>query len=97
MRTIENKEMSLMLTETEKLTYCKLLLVILNKPLKQGITMREMKRDLDIVNKLENKEVGDLVEFSDEEIHAIKTAVETHEWYMVNPELVQFGTYIELI
>lgn len=94
-KTIENKETSILLTDDVNLTYAHLLATIVNKPMKEGITIKEMKRDLELLDKLEAAKAGESFEVTDEELkHLIKITLE-FQWGMRHKDLVTFIEYVE--
>lgn len=94
-KTIENKEISLFISEGVKLKYSDLLTAIVNKPIKEGITLKQMKADLALLAKFENIEVGELIEVSDEELKQIKELTESHLWGLRHVDFEVFGDYID--
>jgi len=95
MTKIENKETSLFLTEDVKVKYSDLLAAIINTPVKQGISLKEMREDLALLDKVENMKLASVGEFSDEDIAKIKTLTENHLWGVRHADFITFADYIE--
>jgi len=96
-KTIENKETAIPFTEEVKLNYATLLAIIINKPVKEGITLKQMKSDLAILHKLDTAEVGDLIEFDEDQVKTIKAATESHPFVFRHDDLDAFGDYIDAL
>lgn len=94
-KAIENKETNLYVSETEKLKYSDLLIAVINTPIKEGITLKQMKADLALLAKFDSAKPGDLIELEDEELSAIKSLVENHKWGMRHIDINTFGEYID--
>lgn len=89
---VENKQTALPLNESVNAKYADLLKVVVDQPVKEGVSLSEMSRDLKVINKLQDAE--DFVEFTEEEFNLVKQKLALHRWPMRALELVEFGDYI---
>jgi len=95
MKTIENKETSLLLTEDTKVKYSDLIMTVLSGPVKEGITIPEMRRDLKLYGIAENAKVGDSMEFTEDEIKHIISLVNAQKWAVKHIDILEFADYVE--
>lgn len=67
MKKLENKSTKILLTEESEVpaTYAELLFIVMNRQIPEGLTVKEMARDIEIVKKLQSAETE--IEFSEEE------------------------------
>lgn len=93
-KILENKVTRLMASETEALKYSDLLLIVMSAPMKEGITILEMKRDLKIADLLEKGKAEAEIEFTDEEFKSLVELVKVQKWQMRHPDIVEFADYI---
>lgn len=94
-KTIENKATTMLLTEDTPLTYAHLLATIVNKPVKEGVTIKDMKRDLDLLDKLEDAVDKEVIEVTDEELKHLAKETEAFVWGTRHRDLVAFVEYID--
>lgn len=93
MKTVENKTTEIKVSEEESLTYADLLKICIDKPLREGITLDEMRRDLKILGVI--KDAKDVLEFEDDDFKVVKEAVATSKWAVRHADLLDFASYIE--
>lgn len=91
---IENKETPIMLSETEKVKYVDLLMTAVNKPVPEGCTIAEMRRDLRIFDILEKGKDESELEFTPEDVKYLVKKVEDSVWAVRHPSIVEFADYI---
>lgn len=97
MKTIENKETEIWLTPEVKLNYAHLLGYIVDKPVKEGITINEMRRDMKILDVLEKAKNEKSFELDKEHLDHIKSNLESYTWTMRHKDIITFIDYIESI
>lgn len=93
-KILENKVTRLMASENEALKYSDLLLIVMSAPIKEGITILEMKRDLKIAGLLESGKTEEQIEFTDDEFKSLVELVKVQKWQMRHPDIVDFAEYI---
>jgi len=92
-KTIENKQTDLPL-ENGKARYADLLKVIIDKPIKEGITVSEMRRDIGIITILDKSKLLDTIEFSAEEFKHLAELTKQSVWGIRHVEILDFVDYI---
>lgn len=92
MKKVENKTTSLPLSKDENAKYSDLLKIVIDKPVQEGLTLSEMRRDLELIKVVE--QAGEVIEFTKEQFDIVVKAVESHAWPMRHADLVEFGDYI---
>jgi hypothetical protein len=95
MKQLENKLTSIPLNETSNARYSDLLMLVINRPLKSGVTTQDMRRDFKILDKLEASK--DVIEFTDEELAYIKASLPNVQYPLKHRDVVDFEDYIESI
>jgi hypothetical protein len=93
MKTIENKVTVIAKSQDVMATYADLLTSILNKPLQKTVTIKEMRRDIKLIDKFE--EAKETIEVTDEEFKYLVDLVETSEWALKHNDILEFAEYIE--
>lgn len=93
MKTIENKTTSIIKSEDVFITYADLLVVLINKPLQKTTTIKEMRRDMKLIDELE--EVGEIITFSDDNYTYLLGLVENSEWAIKHKDLIAFADDFE--
>ncbi len=89
---ILNKKTQLLLSEDKCITYADLIGMQLNKPLQAGITLKEMKRDLEVLKKLDEAE--EVITLTDEEFKYVANVVEHSQWAVRHLDIIEFADYI---
>jgi len=92
MYIIENRNTEMVKEENVLVTYSDLLLIILNRPLKSRITIKEMRRDFVLLDKFE--QAGDNITLTDEEYKHVTYLIESFEWYFRHKDIITFSDYI---
>lgn len=95
MTTIENKETALQLVEGKSATYGDLLLHLLSRPVPNPIGMKEMRRDLKLMDILEI--AGDEFEVSADDAKYLADLALKSEWHGRHKDLLAFYSYFEAI
>lgn len=94
MAKIKNKQMNLLKEDGSKIDYAFLISILVNVPTKEGVTVKEMKRDISILTKFEKVEVDAEVEVNEEELARIASIAEKHKWPQVHVDLIEFVDYL---
>lgn len=95
-KLIENKTTQLVKSEKgDMFDYSDLLLHVFNIPVTEGISIKDMKEDMDILTILqsENKKL----EFTEHQFNRIKDLVEKSVWAVRHKDIVDFVNYIEVL
>ena len=95
MTTIKNKQTTLLGPTELVMNYGDLLAVVLNQPVREGITLKEMRADLDLLSKIETLQKQEEETFTKEEIDKIKALVSDFKWGARHTDLLDFGDYID--
>jgi hypothetical protein len=93
MKTIENKTTTIPKGEGTTVSYADLFIALLNKPVQKMVSLKEMRRDIKLIDKLEDS--TDTIELSDEDFTYLKGIVETSEWAVKHVDILDFADYIE--
>lgn len=94
-KTIENKSTSLMVDEKNSAKYADLLITLVNQPIKEGITLKQMKYDLALLAKLETAKSQDVIEVEQDELDKLKELSASFLWGTRHIDIANFGDYIE--
>ena len=92
MKKLENKTTSIKISEDKFLKYSDLLGTVINKPVREGLSVKELKRDIAILNIAED--ATDIMEFSDEQYSYIKEEVENSKWTLRHQDIIDFVEYV---
>lgn len=95
LKTLEVKNTEIKLSETENADYAWLLRSALRRTPEGGATVDLMRKRMPILDKLEDAEVGNKVDFTIGELNAIKDSVKTMTWGFLDKDLITFTDYIE--
>ena len=93
MKTIENNMTTILKTQDAVASYADLLTSLLNRPLQKTVTLKEMRRDLKLIDKLEDAD--EIIEVTDEEFKHLAQLVETSEWAIKHQDILDFSEYFE--
>lgn len=93
MKTIENKTTTIFKSEGVYVNYSDLLTAVLNKPIPQSISLKDMRRDIKLMDKFED--ATDSIELSDDEFKHVSGLVENSEWAIKHIDIIAFADYIE--
>ena len=80
------------LGEDSKITV-DLLISILNRPPQKGVTLKEMRRDLKLLDKLED--ASNEIIFTDEEYKHLLELINSSEWAIKHKDILDFAEYFE--
>ncbi len=92
-KLIENKTTSIKLTEDTFVKYADLLSTIINKPVKEAIDLKSMRRDLEYLKKFEDAK--ETIELTDSEYDYIAAEVAKSQWAIKHLDILDFADYIE--
>lgn len=92
MKTVENKTTKIKVSEDKYLTYADLLSIVIDKPIREGITLDEMRRDLRILDVI--KQETETLSFEDKDFEIVKEAVKSSKWAIRHEDLLEFASYI---
>jgi len=96
MKSIECKETGIL--EGERLlTYSDLIVISVRQPKQGGFGLEEMRLKIKVLDKLEDKKIGDIIDFEDAEIAVVKSAVSDMKWMGLHKDIVDFCDYINKI
>src|ERR1041385_2221771 len=93
MRVIENKTTAITKTADANARYSDLIAALLTKPLTAMISLKDMRRDLRLIDLLEQAE--DTIELQDEDFNFIAKLVESSEWAIKHRDILDFADYID--
>lgn len=93
MKILHNKVTGILRNEKEFATYADLLITLMNKPVQKMIPLKELKRDLDIIDTLEKSK--ETVELTDAEYTHLSNLVENSEWAIRHKDIVTFSIDFE--
>ena len=93
MKTIENKSTTIFKAPDVTATYADLLISILNRPPQKGVTLKEMRRDLKLLDKLED--ASNEIIFTDEEYKHLLELINSSEWAIKHKDILDFAEYFE--
>jgi hypothetical protein len=88
MYTIENKTTSMLKAENEPVNYAELLTTVLNRPLQKLLSVKDMRRDIILLDKFETAKES--ITLTDEEYKHVSALVEASEWHFRHKELLVF-------
>lgn len=89
MKTLTNKITSIIKTEDVYITYADLLVVLLNKPLQKSTTIKEMRRDMKLIDELED--ATDVITLTDDNYKYLLDLVESSEWAIKHKDILAFA------
>ena len=89
---IENKQTDILFTEDTKATYANLIKILINQPLREGLTVAQIRRDFQILDASEKAE--DFIELSDENLKYIAQLAENTQWPIRHNDVVSFSDYL---
>ncbi len=92
MKIIQNRTTSIPKAEGVMATYADLFITILNKPLQKMVNLSDMRRDLKLIDKMEDSEK--IIEVSDDEFKYLHKSVENSEWAIKHLDILGFADYI---
>lgn len=90
----ENKETKILVREGKPKNYASLVLFCYEQPCEEGITLVEMKKDLDVIDVIEKNINEKEFEISHETAESMKKIVGKTKFGMRLKELSDFGEYI---
>ncbi len=96
MKTVENKTTTIPKGADEFAKYSDLLSSILNRPLQKLQTVKEMRRDIRLLDITEQHNL-DIMQFEDEEFTYLKDLVINSEWHFKHRDILAFVDYIEFV
>jgi hypothetical protein len=86
-KELEVKNTEIKLSETENVDYAWLLRSALRRTPESGATIDMMRKRMPVLDRLEDVEVGDKVEFTIGELNTIKGCVKSMTWGFVDKDL----------
>ena len=90
---IENKETTLKLNEEKFVKYSDLLVSVINKPIKESLSINDMRRDLRVLDSIEKG--LEMIELEDTDIAYVKDEVKKSSWAIRHPDILAFADYID--
>lgn len=93
-KIVENKETNLKLDETVLAKYADLVAVIMHRPLKQGITTTEMRRDMRIFEVIEKAKDAETFELTEEDLKFVVELAKEHAWPQGHKDILDFEDYL---
>lgn len=89
MKQLENKSTTIVKHDDVMINYADLLVVLLNRPIKQATTIKEMRRDMKLIDELEA--AGTHITLKDEDYTYLNGLVENSEWAIKHKDILQFA------
>lgn len=98
-KTIENKETSIKLSEDKNVQYADLIAAVINKPVKESMSLNDMRRDLKILDLAEKAAKGEVegITLDDAELSYLKEQVKSSQWAVRHLDILDFADYIDTI
>lgn len=99
MKSFRNKQTDLPQTiegEIVKMTYVDILKIGINTPPKEGWSIDQMKKSIDLIEKLKAAKVNDIVELEDAAFELAFAKIPT-TWSVLSPDLVSFQSDMEAV
>ena len=94
-KTIENKTTAIRLNEDKNANYADLLVHLVNVPIKEGLTVSEMKRNLRVLDILEVGKDAETLEFTKEDFKFLQKLVTNSRWGVSHKDIIEFVEYVE--
>lgn len=108
MKEIANTITTIKLTENNNVSYADLLMSCVNRPVKEGVDLKTMRRDLRIMGIIEDailetkrqeklpesKREVVLMNFEDEDFKVIAKLVEESQWVILHKDILTFADLI---
>lgn len=98
MINVENKKVTLKLQGQEvPVTYAELLKTVVNQPVKEGISLSDMRRNLTIMSTIEAaiENESETISFEKEHFPTVAGLVETSIWTINDLAILEFSEYID--
>ena len=94
---VNNLETNLVFSpdSTEKASYYDLILLCTSKTVSEGYTFKEMKKELDFIDKVEKAKVNSDLELNPKELEKVKKAVESFKWPVLHKDILSFCEYVD--
>jgi hypothetical protein len=93
MKVLNNKVTSLTKDADSMITYADLLVILLNKPVQKNVTVKEIRRDMRLIDDFES--ASDLIEISDDNYTYLLDVVRNSEWGIRHKDIVRFADDFE--
>lgn len=95
MKNVENKTTTIKL-QNEIVTYASLLMTVLNQPVKEGITISDMRINLRIIDAVTTaiEKNSDVISFEDTDFTKVVKLVENSTWNVNHIDILNFVDYI---
>jgi hypothetical protein len=93
MKLLENKPTSIVKTEGVFINYADLLVVLINKPLQKTTTIKEMRRDMKLIDELEDAK--EVIELTDDNYTYLLGLVQNSEWAIKHKDILTFADDFE--
>lgn len=94
MALFENKKTELIKSPGKNMTYADFLLLSMKHVSAQGLNVGEMSDRLEVIAKLKDAKEGETIEFSDDQLPAIKECVVNMRWAVCEEDIKSFGEYV---
>ena len=87
---VKNVETNLVFSQDskERATYYDLILLCTSKSVTDGYTFKEMKKELDFIDKVEKAKVNSDLELTEKELDKVKKGVEAFKWPVLHKDIV---------
>ena len=94
-KAFENKLTSIATGKDKFLSYADLLKSLVDGPVKEGITISEMKRDLKLFGDIESLKENDKLLLDEETLQHVKKLVSEARWVVRHVDIITFSEYID--
>ena len=88
-----NRKTSILKDGKSKLTYFDILSNVLEKVPANGLTLAEMKKDFELLDKLNNKEENAVL--NGDEYDRLSALIDDTRWYVKHRDLIEFDSYFK--
>lgn len=95
MNKIENKKTNVLKNKNEAMYYADFIEYLFTSPIKEGLSIKQMRDDIDIINAVTTKE--EFFELSDTQLQRVKQLLATSVWSIRHVDIVKFMDYLEKV
>lgn len=98
MKNVENRKVILKLQNQEvPITYAEMLQNLVNQPVKEGVSISDMRKNLTIISVIEDaiKEKKEVISFEDSHFETVLSIVDKATWAVNDIAIIDFFDYIQ--
>lgn len=97
MKILENKTTTLKLSEDSNVKYSDLLNTVIDKPVREGLSINDLRRDIKLLNVIKDAKDEKEMKFEDEDFKHVVQAVNDSKWVVRHQDILDFVDYINSI